>query len=171
MERNTQQPQIGIGVFVEWDGKICLGKRKNAHGAGEWSLPGGHLEFCESVTFGAQREVREETGITIGNFSTVPISFTENLFNHDGERLHYITIFVWSSWVSGSVDEEEMLKEPDKCERWKWFTGDELRSLDEPVFAPLKDFFNNIVDMRRDIFKGFDHLHRFLMPEIRISSR
>jgi hypothetical protein len=45
---------------------ILLGKRKGAHGAGEYASPGGHLEHLERFATCAAREVREETGIEIG---------------------------------------------------------------------------------------------------------
>ena len=61
-----KRPSVGVGVFVyNMDGKILLGKRKGAHGAGEWSLPGGHLEFNESFERCCEREVMEETGICL----------------------------------------------------------------------------------------------------------
>lgn len=36
--------RVGIGVFVFKDGKFLMAQRKNAHGDGTWSVPGGHLE-------------------------------------------------------------------------------------------------------------------------------
>ena len=42
-------PRVGVGVIVQRDGRILLGKRLGAHGEGTWALPGGHLEFGESV--------------------------------------------------------------------------------------------------------------------------
>lgn len=38
-------PRIGVGVLIFRDGKLLLGKRRGSHGAGDWSAPGGHLEF------------------------------------------------------------------------------------------------------------------------------
>ncbi len=30
------RPKVGIGVIIIKDGKVLLGKRKNAHGEGMW---------------------------------------------------------------------------------------------------------------------------------------
>ena len=53
-------PKVGVGVAVVKDGKVLLGKRKNAHGEGTWSFPGGHLEYKESWEDCAIRETLEE---------------------------------------------------------------------------------------------------------------
>jgi len=127
----TERPKVGIGVFVVNNDKIILQKRKGAHGAGEWSLPGGHLEFGESWEDAAAREVLEETGLKIKNIKFVGV--TNDIF--EKERLHYITIF-----MQGETDETNLvLKEPEKAEEIDWF---ELNNLPEPFFTPLKNFLN-----------------------------
>src|SRR5258707_8500479 len=52
-------PQVGVGVVVVRDGKVLLGLRRGSHGSGAWALPGGHLEWGESVESCARREVTE----------------------------------------------------------------------------------------------------------------
>jgi len=44
----NERPKVGVGVIIVKNNKILFGKRKNAHGEGSWSFPGGHLEFKES---------------------------------------------------------------------------------------------------------------------------
>ena len=83
-----QRPRVGVGVFVNKDGKILVGKRKGSHGAGTWALPGGHLEPGESFEACCKREVLEETGLTIKNIS--PVVFTNDIFHDEG--VHYITL-------------------------------------------------------------------------------
>src|SRR5215469_4737907 len=45
---DDSHPKVGVGVMILKDGKVLIGKRKGAHGAGEWAWPGGHLEYMES---------------------------------------------------------------------------------------------------------------------------
>lgn len=67
MEIITESPKVGVGVFVMRNGQVLIGKRKGAHGEGEYSFPGGHLEYMESFEGCARRETQEETGIEIQN--------------------------------------------------------------------------------------------------------
>lgn len=124
----NNQPTIGVGVIVLRDGKVLLGKRKNAHGEGSWSFPGGHLEFQETIEDCAVREVKEEIGVSIKNIRRGP--FTNDLFY--GEGKHYVTLFLIADFASGNV----MTMEPEKCERWDWFEWD---ALPKPLFLPIQN--------------------------------
>jgi len=107
------RPKVGVGVIVKKDNQILLGKRKNAHGQGTWSPPGGHLELFEDVFACAKRETLEEAGIEIKHLIKGP--FTNDIF--EKENKHYITLWVISEYAS----EDVTLKEPKKCEQWQWF--------------------------------------------------
>jgi 8-oxo-dGTP diphosphatase len=67
MTMEHTQPKVGVGVMIVKNGFVLLGKRKGAHGEGEYAFPGGHLEYMESFAQCAQRETREECGIEIEN--------------------------------------------------------------------------------------------------------
>jgi len=109
-----ERPKVGVGVIIIKDGKILLGKRKNSHSEGDWSYPGGHLEYGESWEDCARREVMEEVGIQIKNlcFGTV----TNDLFIKANK--HCVTICMISDFASGKIK----TLEPDRCEGWEWFT-------------------------------------------------
>ncbi|MDB5259087.1 MAG: 8-oxo-dGTP diphosphatase [Candidatus Taylorbacteria bacterium] len=115
--------KVGIGVTVFKDGKILMGKRKKAHGSGEYAYPGGHFEYMESFIDSAQREVREETGIEIDNIRFLGLL---NLKNYAPK--HYVHIMLAADWKSG----EPQVLEPEKCEGWDWYEVDNLPS---PRFA------------------------------------
>jgi len=57
MGKNQQVPRVGVNVFVVKKNRLLLGKRKNCYGAGEWGLPGGHLEFREGLKAGAKKRI------------------------------------------------------------------------------------------------------------------
>lgn len=118
-----EHPRTGIGVMAFKDGKVLLGKRKNAHGAGEYSFPGGHLEYMESFIDCAKRETLEECGVEVEN---VRFQFLANL--KDYAPKHYTHIGLVADWKSG----EPQTLEPEKCEGWAWY---DLGSLPTPLFS------------------------------------
>lgn len=66
--------------------------RKGSHGAGTFALPGGHLEFLESIEACAIRETLEETGLKILN---PRVEWVENsIWGQGNDQKHYVTIFV-----------------------------------------------------------------------------
>lgn len=123
-QKHTQNPRIGVGVIVIHDGKVLLGKRKGSHGAGEWSFPGGHLEFGETVESCAFRELSEETGLKALSAHMGP--WVNDIF----EEKHYVTLFVFVDKFEGDLE----LLEPHKCERWEWFEGN---AIPNPLFTPI----------------------------------
>ena len=132
MEDQNEQikPRVGVGVFVfNNEGKVLLGKRKGAHGTGEWAPPGGNLEFSESIEDCAVRELAEETGLQA-------LSVKTGIWSNDvinGSK-HYITLFA----VVDQFEGELQLLEPNKCEEWQWFSTDALPS---PLFPTAIAFF------------------------------
>lgn len=123
---NDLAPRVGVGVIVQRDGMVLLGMRKGAHGAGTWALPGGHLDFGETVEHCAIREVREETGLHAQVMARGP--YTSNLFQKEGK--HYITLFVIAHAPTGVP----RICEPSKCSDWRWFRWS---TLPQPLFPPL----------------------------------
>ena len=124
--RNEPVVRVGIGVFVLKDGQFLMGQRRNSHGHGSWSLPGGHQEFGESPTETASREVKEEADISIKNVRLGAV--TNDFFEAEGK--HYITLWMLSEFESGIPT----VMEPDKLTgQWEWRDFD---SLPQPLVLP-----------------------------------
>lgn len=123
------RPKVGIGMLVLRDGKVLLGKRKGAHGEGEYAGLGGHLEFGESIEDCARREAMEEAGIEIKNIRLLCIS---NIKKYQDK--HYIDIGLAVDWAGS----EPKVMEKDRNEGWNWYDLDNLPS---PLFACEPNYF------------------------------
>lgn len=128
----------GFGIILEKNGKILLGKRhpdpdkadSEFRSSGEWSLPGGKLDWGESLENGAIREVKEETGITIKNPQVISV---HNCIN---EHAHFVTIGLLVKEWSGKAK----VMEPDEITKWQWF---DLNDLPSPKYFPSFEVIDN----------------------------
>lgn len=125
--------KIACEVFIiNNQGLLLLGKRKNCYGQGTWALPGGHLEYGETLLDCAQRELKEELGIEQAPLQLIAITDDIN------EERHYIHASFLLKEYNGPV----LLMEPDKCYEWKYFNLDQLpEDFFEPHTKILKTFF------------------------------
>jgi len=60
-----KNPIPTVDVIIEKDNKIILIKRKIEPFKGKLALPGGHIEYGETVENAIKREVKEETNLKI----------------------------------------------------------------------------------------------------------
>lgn len=134
-----KRPAVGVGVFIWKDGKFLMGKRLNSHGHNTWSVPGGHLEFDETIAECAKREAMEETSMKVDNVRVLAI--TEDRF--PDHKKHYITIWVDTDWVSG----KPKITEPDKWigQDWRDFS-----TLPDNLFEPC---WQNLRKVKPELFK------------------
>jgi 8-oxo-dGTP diphosphatase len=111
-------PRVGVGVLIRREDEILLLRRKNVHGAGTWSTPGGHLDPGESPEGCAVREVREETGVEVVNVRFLGI--TNDVFQAEGR--HYITLWMEAEYHSGTAS----VRAGHEMSEVRWYRADAL---------------------------------------------
>ena len=100
MEKRTPVPAVGV-VCLRGD-EVLLIRRGRPPRLGEWSLPGGRLEWGETVADAALRELREETGVEAELLGLIDV--VDGLFPAEGPddvARHYVLIDFAARWLSG----------------------------------------------------------------------
>ena len=128
----------GFGVLLEKDGKVLLGLRhpdpdkaaSSFRSAGEWTLPGGKLDWGEEFEDGAVREVEEETGIRIKDPEVISVHNCKNA------HAHFMTVGL----IAHEWEGEASVREPDEIVEWRWF---DLDHLPEPLYFPTREVLEN----------------------------
>ena len=118
------KPGIGVGIMVLKDEKILLGLRNpdkekassELQGQGTWTMPGGKVEFMETLEAAAKRELEEETSLIANKLDLLCIS------DDMTDTAHYVTV----GFIVREYKGEVRTTEPETILEWKWFPLNEL---------------------------------------------
>ena len=95
------RPRVAVGAIVFKNDEILLVQRAQPPSQHIWAIPGGSVEIGESLQVAAEREILEETGVTIR--AGEPI-FTFDYIERDDAgriRFHYVIVDVVAEYISG----------------------------------------------------------------------
>ena len=90
-------PAPAVGVVCLRGEEVLLVRRGRPPRLNEWSLPGGRVEFGETVAGAALRELHEETGVEAELLGLLGV--VDGVFPEIGR--HYVLIDYLARWTAG----------------------------------------------------------------------
>ena len=124
MKKGVEYIGVGVGALIFNDqNKILLRKRGKAsrNEVGKWEVPGGGVEFNETLRDAIKREIKEEFGIDIEVVELLDV------YDHiiADEKQHWVS----PCFICKSTSGIPSILEPDKIEEIGWFSADEIKKL------------------------------------------
>lgn len=125
---------IGLGcgaVIYGQQGKMLLIQRgpKSKSEPGTWTIPGGAVEYGETMAAAVIRETREELGIEVKVLKQYGCA--DHIMPKEGQ--HWVSTIFECKVVSG----EPKIMEPEKCSALGWFGLEEIEQL--PLGVIMKE--------------------------------
>jgi ADP-ribose pyrophosphatase len=116
-------PRVAVGAIVIKDGQVLLVRRGQPPSEGLWAIPGGRVHLGETLQQAAEREIKEETGLSIHARDPV-YTFDVILRDEAGRvRFHYVIVDLMADYINGTVCPGDDAREA------RWVTPDELERL------------------------------------------
>jgi ADP-ribose pyrophosphatase YjhB (NUDIX family) len=116
----AHRPQLAVSAAIFRDGKVLLVRRARSPGKGLYSLPGGRVEFGETLHTALHREVDEETALRI---EIVGLSGWREVVPSRPGHGHYVIMSFATRWIAG----EPVLN--DELDDFTWLEPDALADL------------------------------------------
>jgi len=107
--------QLTLCIVQQGD-RVLLGMKKRGFGAGRWNGFGGKVEVGESIEEALQREMKEECGVSITDFTKQGV--LDFSFEHTPGEILEVHIFRANSFEGELCETEEM--------KPQWFSVDDI---------------------------------------------
>ncbi len=114
-------PQLAVSAAIFRDDKILLVRRARSPAKGFYSLPGGRVEFGETLHVALHREVGEETALKI---EIAGLAGWREVLPETAGGGHYLIMSFAARWVAG----EPLLN--DELDDFRWLAPDGLGDLE-----------------------------------------
>ncbi len=113
-------PQLAVSAAIFRGQDVLLVRRARSPAKGFYSLPGGRVEFGESLHVALHREVDEETGLKI---EIAGLAGWREVLPGAGGGGHYLIMSFAARWTGG----EPVLNE--ELDDFKWLAPDRISGL------------------------------------------
>jgi len=118
-------PRVAVGAVVTHQNKVLLVLRGQPPAKDKWAIPGGSVNLGETLQAAAEREVFEETGLTV-KAGEVIYGFDAILRDAEGRiQYHYVILDLRAE----ALDPSQSLTPADDVYDAAWFN---LTDLDRP---------------------------------------
>ncbi|MCK5176792.1 MAG: NUDIX domain-containing protein, partial [Candidatus Aenigmarchaeota archaeon] len=89
----------------------------------KWIVPGGHLEWGETLHGCAKREVKEETNLDVDDIELIDIQ--ESIFSEEYHEKRHMVFIDFSAKVQSNK-----IKLNDELQEYKWFKPQDALKID-----------------------------------------
>ena len=102
------RPQLAVSAAIFRGHELLLVRRARSPGKGFYSLPGGRVEYGESLTQALEREIAEETALTI---AIAALAGWREVLPGPANPGHYVIMSFAARWIAGEPVLNEELDE------------------------------------------------------------
>lgn len=136
---SPSHPQLAVSAAIFRDDNILLVRRARSPAEGFYSLPGGRVEFGETLHAALRREVLEETALEI---EIVGLAGWREVLPTTRGGGHYLIMSFAARWIGG----EPRLN--DELDDFRWLAPDALGAL------RLTDGLAEVIGLARGLLRG-----------------
>jgi len=122
--RYPECPVVAVGAVVFKKNRVLLVRRGQPPSHNLWAIPGGKVRLGETLQAAAEREILEETGLTV--CARQPV-YTFDLIEQDAQgriRFHYVIVDLIADYVAGTISAGDDAREV------RWIGPDEITQLE-----------------------------------------
>ncbi len=136
-----EAPRVAVGAVVFHQGQVLLVLRDQEPAKGVWAIPGGSVNLGETLQAAAEREVLEETGLSI---QAGEIIYTFEVIQRDaaGRVLYHYVIL---DLAAEPLNPDQALAAADDVSAAGWFSRTDLERPDLPVSDTTRTLLQKVM--------------------------
>ncbi|MCK5476748.1 MAG: NUDIX domain-containing protein [Candidatus Aenigmarchaeota archaeon] len=118
----SEMPRVVVGILIH-NNKNEIFLARSHKWKNKWIVPGGHLEWGETLHGCAKREVKEETNLDVDNIKLIDIQ--ESIFSEEYHEKRHMVFIDFSAKVQSNK-----IKLNDELQEYKWFKTQDALKID-----------------------------------------